>query len=146
MYMYMYIYRSMYICYIYVYMYICIHPDPQSKHIWRRPRTCTSLTDTWTSLLVNLFFVTLQPRVEWYTNLWALNTSPPQIRALLGTAWHFCEVVVLAYPHSSCIESRIFSIQVQIMYMYGTHPARAPLWRVHGRPRWSSLPLKAPLK
>ena len=24
------------------------------------------------------FIITLEPRVEWYNNLWALNTSPPQ--------------------------------------------------------------------
>ena len=26
------------------------------------------------------FFITLEPRVEWYTSLWALNTSPPRNR------------------------------------------------------------------
>ena len=26
------------------------------------------------------FFITLEPRVEWYTSLWALNTSPPRYR------------------------------------------------------------------
>ena len=55
------------------------------------------------------FFITLKPRVEGYKSLRALDTSPSQIRALLGTASHFCEVVVLKLwmpPHVATGYSR----------------------------------------
>ena len=33
------------------------------------------------------FFITLEPRVEWYNNLWALNTSPPRSSVWCTRTW-----------------------------------------------------------
>ena len=93
---------------------VCAIFARQRNKYWYHLTTC---------LFFFLLFITLEPRVEWYNHLWALNTSlaagnvrqvfllfffitlglelsdtevyEPSIWARLETAAHFCEVVVL---------------------------------------------------
>ena len=39
------------------------------------------------------FFITFNPRVEWYTSLWTLNASPP---------WNRCTFLSTQPPHTAC--------------------------------------------
>ena len=61
------------------------------------------------------FFITLQPRVEWYTSLWALNTSPPRNR--------------FPFLRSSCSEIEIYTDRYSSQFKSwagGTTPVGVP--------------------
>jgi len=107
----------------------------RKEHLWSQERLSNPEPSPF-------FFMSLQPRVEWYTSLWALNTSPPRNRFTFlwtlnpepGTVFEpdTCDPLLTTYWSESTLSSWWLGGPVSLKLQ---PESRNGVWAGHLRPR-----------